>query len=313
MAGRRWLQPPRRILTSFLVVVAACVGALAWLGYRLLNQDRALESQRIQEQLEIAADLTAASLERRLAELEKALAGPPRDATLPYGTFLVLAGGTSVELYGSPRLLFYPNLDAPQDQLNDALSRAERVEFQQNEPLAAAALYREAGQSRDQAARAAALLRLGRSYRKAGRTGEALDAYAELATLDSTPVWGLPAALVAREARCSALAEAGRNDELKSEAGALLRELEDGHWRLSRSAYEFRASEARRSIGNAALPPPPAEALAFSATISNLVDEWRARPVTSNGRRVVVVDSQAVLAVWRGTPTRLSAALGGVE
>ena len=249
MAGRRWLQPPRRILTSFLVVVAACVGALAWLGYRLLDQDRALESQRIQEQLEIAADLTAASLERRLAELEKALAGPPRDATLPYGTFLVLAGGTSVELYGSPRLLFYPDLDAPQDQLNDALSRAERVEFQQNEPLAAAALYREAAQSRDQAARAAALLRLGRSYRKAGRTGEALDAYAELATLDSTPVSGLPAALVAREARCSALAEAGRNDELKSEAGALLRELEDGHWRLSRSAYEFRASEARRWMG----------------------------------------------------------------
>jgi len=161
--------------------------------------------------------------------------------------------------------------------------------------------------------RVAALLRLGRSLRKAGRTGEALDAYAELATLDSTPELGLPAALVAREARCSALAEAGRNDDLKGEAAALLRDLEDGRWQLSRSAYEFRASEARRWIGDGARPPPPAEALALSATVSNLVDEWRARPGNSSGRRVFVVDSQAVLAAWRGTPTRLTAALGGVE
>ncbi|MFO7692954.1 MAG: HAMP domain-containing sensor histidine kinase [Vicinamibacterales bacterium] len=313
MAGRRWLQPPRRILTSFLVVVAACVGALAWLGYRLLDQDRALESQRIQEQLEVAADLTSASLERSLAELEKVLAIPPRDGKLPYGTFLILADATSVELSGIPRLLFYPEVDTAPARVNDALSTAERIEFQQNAPLAAAALYREVAQSKNLAVRAAALLRLGRSLRRAGRTDEALNAYAELATLDSMPELNLPAALVAREARCTALAEAGRNDELKSEAGALLRDLENGRWRLSRTAYEFRASEARRWIGNGALPPPPAEALALSATVSNLVDEWRARPGPSNGRRVVFVDSQAVLAVWRGTPTRLSAALAGVE
>jgi len=313
MAVRRWLQPPRRILTSFLVVVVACVGALAWLGYRLLDQDRALESQRIQEQLEIAADLTAASLERRLAELEKVLAGPPDDARFPYGTFLILASATNVELYGSTRLLYYPELDAAPDRLTDALRRAERIEFQQNDPVAAAALYREVAQSKDQPVKAAALLRLGRSLRKAGRTGEALDVYSELATLDSTPVLGLPAALVAREARCSALAEAGRSDELTGEAVELLRDLEDGRWRLSRSAYEFRADETRRWIGDGVRLPPPAEALALSATVSNLVDEWRARPGTTNGRRVVLVDSQAVLAVWRGTPTRLSAALAGVE
>lgn len=63
MIGERWFRPPRRVLTSFLVVVVACVGALAWLGYRLLEQDRALESQRVQEQLEIAADRAAALLD----------------------------------------------------------------------------------------------------------------------------------------------------------------------------------------------------------------------------------------------------------
>jgi heme A synthase len=34
MAGRLWLEPPRRVLTSFLVVVVACVAALVWLGSR---------------------------------------------------------------------------------------------------------------------------------------------------------------------------------------------------------------------------------------------------------------------------------------
>lgn len=313
MTGSRWLQPPRRILTSFLVVVAACVGALAWLGYRLLNQDRALESQRIQEQLEIAADLASASLERRLAELEGVLASPPRDVRLPDGTFLILADATSVELSGIPRLLFYPDSDPAPAPLNDALRRAERIEFQRNDPLTAAARYRELAQSKNEAVRAAALLRLGRSLRKAGRTGEALDAYAELATLDLTSVEGLPAALVAREARCSALVEAGRNDDLRGEAAALLRDLEDGRWQLSRTAYEFRATEARRWIGQGARPTPPAEALAFSATVSSLVDDWRTRPGDSRGRRVFLVDSQAVLAVWRGTPTRLTAAVAGGE
>ena len=242
MVGRRWFQPPRRVLTSFLVVVVACVGALAWLGYRLLDQDRALESQRIQEQLEIAADLTAASLERKLAELEKALGGPPGDARLPGGTILIVAGTNSFDLYGSRRLLFYPESNAPPAQADDdarnaqpnisrnaesnawraaaedMLRKAELVEFQKNDPQAAASLYREAARSQDPVVRAAALVRLGRSLRKAGRTSEALAAYSELAALGSTSVSGLPAELLVREGRCSALAESGQHDELKREA-----------------------------------------------------------------------------------------------
>jgi hypothetical protein len=44
MARRLWLEPPRRVLTSFLVVVVACAVALAWLGHRLLEQDREITS-----------------------------------------------------------------------------------------------------------------------------------------------------------------------------------------------------------------------------------------------------------------------------
>ena len=271
MVGRRWLQPPRRLLTSFLVVVVACVGALAWLGYRLLDQDRALESQRLQEQLESAADLTTAAMERTLAELDSALDAPPSGARLPDGAILFVAGRDSFELHGNRRLLFYPESAAPQGPAADArlaaaateaLRTAEVLEFQRNDPQAAAALYRNAARTDDSAARAAALVRLGRSLRKAGRIDKALDAYTELTTLGSTPVSGsgLPAELVAREGRCSALAETGKLDELQREASALLRDLENGRWRLTRSAYEFRATEARAWIAgskHAAPRPPP--------------------------------------------------------
>jgi len=350
MVGRRWLQPPRRLLTSFLVVVVACVGALAWLGYRLLDQDRALESQRLQEQLESAADLTTAAMERRLAELDSALDAPPSGARLPDGAILFVAGSDSFELHGSRRLLFYPESTAPQDLAADArlaaaateaLRTAELLEFQRDDPQAAAALYRNAARTDESAARAAALVRLGRSLRKAGRTDEALDAYTELATLGSTmvPGSGLPAELVAREGRCSALAENGSPDELQREASNLLRDLEDGRWRLTRSAYEFRANEARAWIAggkHAALPPaaqappdsppPPASAqaplgppatppatdmFAISDTAGNLVGDWRARPGPSSGRRVFMVNSQPVLATWRATATGITAAVAG--
>ena len=313
MAGMRWLRPPRRILTSFLVVVVACVGALAWLGYRLLDQDRALASQRNQEQLEIAADLAAASLERKLAELENALGAPPGEARLPAGVVLIVAGPASIERYGSHRLLYYPEPDVPLAPLEDALRRAERVEFRQNDPLAAAARYRAVARSQDPAVRAAALVRLGRSLRRAGRTGEALDAYSDLAAMASTPVSGLPAELVAREARCSALAESGGKDQLRLEAAALLRDLEAGRWRISRSAYEFRAAEARRWVGEGTGSPPPAKALALSATVSTLVDDWRTHRRSSSGRRVFLVDGQPVLALWRGSPVRITAALAGID
>jgi signal transduction histidine kinase len=328
MAGRRWLQPPRRLLTSFLVVVVACVGALAWLGYRLLDQDRALESQRLQEHLESAANLTAASLERQLGEFDSALDAPPSGARLPDGAILFVAGPDSFELHGSRRLLFYPESAAPQHLAADArlaaaateaLRAAELVEFQRNDPQAAAALYRNAARTDKAAARAMALVRLGRSLRKAGRTDEALDAYTELATLGSTPVSGsgLPAELVAREGRCSALAETGNPGELQREASALLRDLEDGRWRLTRSAYEFRANEARAWIGGSTdtAPPPDSPAatdtFAISDTVGTLVADWRARPGPSSGRRVFMVNTQPVIAAWRATATGITAAVAG--
>ncbi len=311
MVGNQWLRPPRRVLTSFLAVVLACVGALAWLGYRFLDQDRALESQRVQEQLETAADRAAAALERKLAELSGLLDGPPRDARPPDGTVIIVAGTHGLDLYGGRRLLFYPEFAAPMEVSNEALHSAELVEFQQNDPLAAVALFRQAARSREPALRAAALVRLGRCLRKAGRISEALDAYSELAALGSTPVSGMPAELVAREGRCTVLEASGRNDELRREATALLHDLETGRWRLTRSAYEFRSEEARRWIGDGPAPRPQSEAMTISGAVENLVEQWLSRRADSRGQHVVMVYSQPVLAMWNATPERLAAAVAG--
>ena len=97
MVWNEWLRPPRRVLTGFLTVVVACLGTVAWLGHRLLDQDRAVEDQRVQDSLEHAADLVATALEHGLLGLEATLDQAPGGAHLPTGTILVVAGHEGLE------------------------------------------------------------------------------------------------------------------------------------------------------------------------------------------------------------------------
>ena len=161
--------------------------------------------------------------------------------------------------------------------------------------------------------RAAALVGLGRTLRKDGRASEALAVYDELAALGSTVVAGLPAELVAREARCSVLEASGRHDALAREADALMRGLESGRWRLTRSAYEFRANEARRWTNGTPAPAAPSEAAALAAAVETLVDEWRARPAPSAGRRVELVGAHGILTLWRSSVDGLWAVVAGPQ
>src|SRR5215472_18227200 len=68
MALTQWFRSPRYFLTLFLAIMLILAASLSWLSWRLLKQDRALESQRIQERLDNAADLIAASLLRKFSE-----------------------------------------------------------------------------------------------------------------------------------------------------------------------------------------------------------------------------------------------------
>jgi hypothetical protein len=70
---RKWFLPPGRWLLLFLMVTLLLAGAWGWLGIRLLQQERALESQRVQERLDHAADLVAAALVQSISESEDRL------------------------------------------------------------------------------------------------------------------------------------------------------------------------------------------------------------------------------------------------
>ena len=70
MKFREWFSPPRRLLALFLTVILVPAAALVWLGWRVLEQDRTVEAQRLQERLEAAADRATDALIRRLKELE---------------------------------------------------------------------------------------------------------------------------------------------------------------------------------------------------------------------------------------------------
>jgi len=53
---RFWFRPPYGLLAAFLAVTLGPAAGLVWLGWRLLEQDRALASQRVLERRENAAD-----------------------------------------------------------------------------------------------------------------------------------------------------------------------------------------------------------------------------------------------------------------
>ena len=275
-----WLRPPRRTLAVFLCLMLVLGGALGWLGWKFVKQDRALEGQRVQERLELAADHMAAALQQNLADLESYLSFVPSPGAKepPAATFVA----------------------------------GETLEYQRNDPAKAAEVFRELAQSPDPGVRAGALLRLGRNLRKTGRHEEALQVYSELAQLGQTSVLGLPAELMAREARGTVLETIGKGEELRKEASLLHAALWSGRWSLLRPAWEFHVEEARRWSGASPLTEREQNALALSSAAESIYGQWIAEP-ESKGSRILRIDGRPVLISWAGGSDRLAAVLAGPE
>lgn len=70
---RVWKHPSGYIALLFLTVAALSVVALVWMGVRLVQQDRALEAQRLEEKREAAADRIIVGLEKVLSDEERKL------------------------------------------------------------------------------------------------------------------------------------------------------------------------------------------------------------------------------------------------
>ena len=56
MPLRKWFASPRRVLILFFAITLIPAAALGYLTWRLIEQDRSVAKQRLQERLDQAAD-----------------------------------------------------------------------------------------------------------------------------------------------------------------------------------------------------------------------------------------------------------------
>ncbi len=307
------------------VVLAATLG---WLGWRILEQDHALENQRTQERLDNAADLIGASLLRKFSESEDQLTGlsalsnpelGARASTLSgqlAGTALIIVfRPQAVDAYPQTSLVYYPFLPSAKEPPASVFEAGEALEFQQKDPAKAIAAFRELSRSKDPPIRAGALVRLARNLRKAQQPRAALDVYDQLERMGATSLGGLPTELLARHARCVLLDQLKRMTEVQREARTLGADLHSGRWQLARGAYRFYVQEVSRwYTPDAELQAREQDALAKAAAVEILWEEWqriRRGEGLSAGRRSLRIFDRPVLLVWRTTSDRMVALVAG--
>jgi signal transduction histidine kinase len=309
----------RRLLVLFAATTVVPAVSLAWLGWRMVEQDRLLESKRVQEKRDQAADLAATAMQRILAEAEERLttfsAAPSSPAAaLGDGAALVVLGNGGVLSRAGTPLPYYPAIppSAPTDSAG--LAAADELEFRKNDLAGALRALEGSAHSRDPVLRGEAWLRMARIQRKLGNLPKALDAFAELGRLDNARVSGLPAGLRALQG-CALIFEAsGREEDLKREAALLRDGLENARWLLTRVEFEFSFDQAAKWLGNASHGPIDPDRLALAEAAESLWQEWqtlRKREVNPRGRRTFRSGKRSVLLLTRSSSERVAALLIG--
>jgi len=153
---REWLRPPRAVLALFLVVTLVPAAGLVWLGWYLLQQDRALVDQRVQERRERAADLLVGTLDAKLRAFEQDLTGPSARQLLAQGddAVLVVLGSGAMDVYPRSHLLYYPIASPCQEPAELVFRAGEDREFRLHDYAGAIANFRELSRSEDATVRA---------------------------------------------------------------------------------------------------------------------------------------------------------------
>src|SRR5437879_1275459 len=215
----------QKIPLLLAVATVIPIGALSWLGIRIVQQDRDVERQRRREALEVAAGRLALEIERKLQDIEDQLGK---------GGGIALAAVSDEE---APVSLFV---------------EAEAAEFQRRDLNAAAGAYRGLAKSPKPPVRAAALVRLGRVLRQLGDRAGALQAYTSLEQLGSVTVGGQPGGLVGSQGRCRVLEEARDVEGLRTEAVKLAQALDSSRWPFDRAMFDVYREMVQ---GWGALPP----------------------------------------------------------
>jgi signal transduction histidine kinase len=318
--------PPasRKLFALFVATTLLPALGLAWLGWRLAQQDRALEQQRHVQVRDHAADLGATTLQRLLAEAEEGLAtvaaAPAAripDLLAAPGTrggqfsILVFTGAGLAARSGTP-LPFQPALPPGAEPPAAAFEAAEVFEFRQGQYAGAIRLLEALARSPDPAVRAGALVRLARNQRKAGDHAGALRSFRRLAELGDTPVNGLPAGLLARQGAALLFEETGQTANLQQEAAALAEDLRQSRWALTRATYEFQLQQLRRWTSASGGEDSSLRALAEAA--ETVWSRWAASPASPTARRISLgAGGIPVLILARSSADRLALVLLGAH
>ena len=284
-------------------------GALAWLWWQLLSQDRQLETQRVQERLELAADRVAAALATKSREFDRwlPLASNGTAQTPPEGVTLLLNTGHGVTVQPPGRLLYLP--PSPTSSRPDGIfDEGERSEFQGHDPARAAEYFRTLLTSLNPEVRAGALLRLARNLRKSGLNREAFVAYGQMLLIKDVAIEGIPVELLALDARGAVLESMGRDVELRKEAELMDSGLRDCRWSLPGPAWDFYRQEASRWVHTGPLTEAERQALALSRA-AEWVCQLGPRFPEPKGHRILAEDNGPVLISWSAAADRLVAVL----
>jgi signal transduction histidine kinase len=304
-----------RLFGVFVVVTTTLAIALAWVSWRLVQQDRELERQRRQDRLGQVLDTTAAGLLRMLSDREQQLitlaaathddvemaAAVARDLSRDSAIVALDRRGAIVAPEG--RILFYPTIVAGPEAGGAAFAAGESAEFQRHDFTSALDAYAALASSPVAAVRAGALLRTARVHRTMGIPDQALAAYAELSRIagptqagnvregdggaEAGPMFaGVPVDLVARHAACAVLAETERQGALRTAARSLHADLLAGRWRLTRGSWAYYVEETRGWLGPSDSAAREAERdTATAAALSNGFEHawraWQTSPATS--------------------------------
>ncbi len=310
------VPPSRRLLALFLILTVAPAAGLIWLGWRLFEQDRALEAQRTLERQEYAADLVVRELSRQIDASRKQFTQSEYTASLVTAPDVVSVVFRQDEFRVLPagRLLYNP-IVTQEGEVSDAPFLAgEQLEFGQQNFAQAIARFLSYADSTDPALRAGAQFRIARNERKLGNLQQALDAYDRLAAFEGVFIAGVPAGLAARQARCMLLEEMGRKDDLQREAGTLLEDLLNGQFRLTRPIFQLHAEQICRWLGRTDIAEP--SRLALSAATEWLWQEWqRARSGAGSVPDMTTVRllNRSLTILSDMTPEGLTALIAGPE
>jgi len=306
--GRTFFSGPRRLVALFVLVSGIPMVAIGWLGWRSLEQERDLEAQRLEDQLENSANLLVRELEQGLTAWEDLLSVTVGDGfesvTLPPGTLLLRFDEKGIlDRHGIP-LPYYPLVHTPAEAPAEAFRAAETLEFRDGDLDQAAVIYRQLTDASDPRVQAGALMRLARTLRGKERLEEALSAYGELALLADIPVARAPAELVARRERIALLTATGQTEASSKEKALLAEALSEARYLLDQTTFDFYADSV--SVSSPRADP----GFRLAGVVRELWPLWQQQAKGRTGWRL---DDTSFVATWNQAESGGTVMLGSID